>query len=781
MFRRAALFACFTCLVFPSAVRAQDSSKPVQQPVSLDGTVVDASHSPVARAEVIVTSDAGAVISRSASASDGTFHLALPAGHYTVTAFARGFDAASRDVVVTADRPSALSLELAVAGVHESVNVDAPFRGYGTGATTTAMKTATPLRDTPQSVTVVTRQLMDDQMMDSIADVVRYVPGVAMHQGENNRDQVIIRGNSSSADFFVDGVRDDVQYYRDLYNIDRIEALKGPNAMIFGRGGGGGVINRVTKDAVFAPVRDVSLSAGSFGRKRAATDVGGALNEHAAVRLNAMYEDADSFRDGVDLRRYGINPTTTLRFGAGSTLTAGFEHVWDHRTADRGISSFASRPLGVDVGTYFGNPSDTYVRARADIFSTAFEQRLGGWTLRDRFHTAQYDRGYQNFVPGAVNVDASAVTLTAYNNRTNRLNVFNQTDLTGSLLTGPVRHVLLAGAEFGRQLTENFRNTGYFSGTATSMVVPISNPAVPMPITFRQSAADADNHVRTIVSAAYVQDQAELTRFVQVVGGVRADSFDVRLHNNRDASDTKRTDVLVSPRAGVIVKPIAPLSIYSSYTVSYLPSAGDQFSSLTAITEQLKPERFTNYEAGVKWDFTPALAFTSAVYRLDRTNTRSVDPLDASRIVQTGGQRTNGAEIGLMGRLTPRWQLAGGYAWQDAFVTSATSAARAGARVAQVPRHSLSLWNVYQLQRQFAVAAGVVHRSDVFAAIDNTVVLPAFTTVDAAVYLSVTRRSRLQLNVENVFNRRYYANADNNTNISPGSPRAVRAGLITSF
>jgi len=462
-------------------------------------------------------------------------------------------------------------------------------------------------------------------------------------------------------------------------------------------------------------------------------------------------------------------------------LTAGFEHAWDHRTADRGISSFASRPLAVDVSTYFGNPSETYVRARADIFSTAFEQRLGSWTLRDRFHVADYDRGYQNFVPGAVTTDATAVSLTAYNNHTDRSNVFNQTDLTGSLETGPVRHILLAGAEFGRQLTDNFRNTGYFGGASTSIVVPVSDPGVPVPVTFRQSATDADNHVKTVVSAAYVQDQVELTRLVQLVGGVRADSFDVQLHNNRDASDAGRTDVLVSPRAGVIVKPIAPMSIYSSYTVSYLPSAGDQFSSVTTITEQLKPERFTNYEAGVKWDFRPALAFTSAVYRLDRTNTRSIDPLDATRIVQTGSQRTNGVELGLTGRLTLRWQVAGGYAWQDAFVTGATSSAREGARVAQVPRHSLSMWNLYQIHPRFALAAGAIHRAEVFAAIDNTVVLPSFTTVDAAAYYSVTRRARLQLNVENLLDRRYYANADNNTNISPGPLRAVRVGLIAAF
>jgi catecholate siderophore receptor len=199
------------------------------------------------------------------------------------------------------------------------------------------------------------------------------------------------------------------------------------------------------------------------------------------------------------------------------------------------------------------------------------------------------------------------------------------------------------------------------------------------------------------------------------------------------------------------------------------------------VTEQLKPERFTNYEIGAKWDATAALAVTAAAYRLDRTNTRATDPNDPTRIVQTGSQRTTGLEIGVNGRVSARWQIAGGYALQDATVTRATAAAPAGARVAQVPRQTFSLWNLYQLRPRVGVGLGVTRRSDMFAAIDNLVTLPGYTDVDAAVYVSVTPRLRLQTNIENMFDRRYYANADGNTNISPGSPRAVRVGLTAKF
>jgi catecholate siderophore receptor len=215
--------------------------------------------------------------------------------------------------------------------------------------------------------------------------------------------------------------------------------------------------------------------------------------------------------------------------------------------------------------------------------------------------------------------------------------------------------------------------------------------------------------------------------------------------------------------------------------VSYLPSSGDQFSSLTSITQQLEPEKFNNYELGAKWDAPNGVALTVALYRLDRINTRSLDPNDPTRILQTGEQRTNGLEVGINGRVTTNWQLLGGYAFQDAFVARASAAARAGAQVAQVPHHTFSLWNNYELHARASVGLGVIHRSDMFAGIDNTVTLPGYTRVDAAAYIWLTRQMRLQANVENLFDRRYFLNADSNTNISPGFPRTVRFGLSARF
>jgi len=755
-------------------------ASPAEARFTLQGKVLDSTRAPIAGAKVTATADAGSVRAYALTDVQGDFRLALPPGPYTIRIVAAGFLDEVQPVRASEDGAESREFVLIVAGVSETVTITAS-PGYQVQVISSATRTLTPLRDVPQSVTVATRQLVQDQLMTSVADVVRYLPGVGTHQGENNRDQVIIRGNNSSADFFLDGVRDDVQYYRDLYNLERVEALKGPNAMTFGRGGGGGVINRVTKEAGFEPVHEVSLQGGTYGRKRIAADLDQPLSGRFAFRLNGMYEDSDSFRDQVDLARYAVNPTLTFAASDRTKLTLGYEHLHDTRVADRGISSFQNLPVDVDVATYFGNPDDSHVRANVDLASATIEHHAGAVTIRNRTLFGDYDRFYQNYVPGAVTADGSRLALSAYNNATARQNLFSQTDVVYARATGSVRHTLLAGAEVGRQLTDNFRNTGFFNGTATSVSVPLASPTIQTPVSYRQSATDADNHLRTNVAAAYVQDQAELSRKVQVLAGVRFDRFDLQYHNNRNGDTLDRVDNLVSPRAGVVFKPAVPVSVYGSYGVSYLPSSGDQFSSLTTVTQQVEPEKFENYEVGVKWDARPDLSLTTAVYRLDRTNTRSTDPNDPTRIVQTGSQRTNGFELGASGRVTSRWRLAGGYSYQDAFVTSATTAARAGAQVAQVPHHTFSLWNTYQVVPRLGLGLGVFRRTDVFAAIDNTVVLPAYTRVDAAAYFTITPSVRLQANVENLLDATYYVNADNNTNISPGFRRALRVGLAAGF
>jgi catecholate siderophore receptor len=590
----------------------------------------------------------------------------------------------------------------------------------------------------------------------------------------------VIRGNDTSASFFVDGVRDDVQYYRDLYNVERIEVLKGPNALMFGRGGGGGIVNRVTREANFTPLQEFEFIGGSHGTKRLTTDFDRELTASVAFRLNGLYENSGSFRQYVNLERYGVNPAFTV-IANRTRIAFGYEHFHDYRVADRGITSFQGRPADVDISTYYGNPDQSHVRARVDLGSTMIEHQAGRLNIQNRLAFGGYDRGYQNFVPGAVTSDKTQVSLSAYNNATKRLNAFNQTNLTYSASTGRVRHTVLAGLELGQQQTDNFRNTGYFNNTITSITAPYSNPAISTPVTFRQSSTDANNHLKTNLAASYVQDQADLSAHLQVLAGARFDYLDLQYHDNRTATNLRRIDNLISPRAGIVVKPVTQLSIYGSYSVSYLQSSGDQFSSLTTITQQVNPEKFNNYEGGVKWDVHSNLSLTAAMYRLDRTNTRSTDPNDPTRIVQTGRTRTNGYEMAMNGRVAKNWKIAVSYAYQDAFIASATTSARAGAQVPQVPHHNSSIWNNYQVLPHLGAGLGIIRRSDMFAAVDNTVTLPGYTRADLAVFVPVREKMRLQANVENLFNRIYYVNADNNTNISPGAPRTLRVGLTTRF
>jgi hypothetical protein len=269
------------------------------------------------------------------------------------------------------------------------------------------------------------------------------------------------------------------------------------------------VINRVNKRLVCS-LREIDLQ-GLVPNKRHG-DYDQPISENLAFRVNGLIESSDSFRDHVDRERTGIAPAFTYLHGDATKITVGYEHFRDERVADRGITSFRGRPADVDRSTFYGNPDDSHVEATVDLASAALEHRFGGLTLRNRTLYGTYDRFYQNYVPGAVTADKAQVTLTAYNNATQRDNLFNQTDLTWGATTGSVRHTFLGGVELGRQLTDNFRNTGFFNNTATSILVPYASPQTTTPVTYRQSATDADNHLRTEVSAVYAQDQIEPPR-----------------------------------------------------------------------------------------------------------------------------------------------------------------------------------------------------------------------------------------------------------------------------
>jgi catecholate siderophore receptor len=268
---------------------------------------------------------------------------------------------------------------------------------YGARTTTTATKTPTDIKDVPQAMTVISERQIEDQNLRSVSDVMLYVPGASFGSGESNRDTIVLRGNSSTADFFVNGVRDDVQYFRDFYNADRIEVLRGSNAMIFGRGGGGGIVNRVTKTSSLRPYREFAVSGDSEGGFRFTGDVDQPLGDNVGLRINAVYEDGNSFRRHVDLERYGINPVLGIKLGGDTRVDLSYEYFHDRRTTDRGVPASGRLPLkGFDT-TFFGDPDQSYAKADVNIGTLAVEHKFSeALTLRTRTLVGDYDKFYQN-------------------------------------------------------------------------------------------------------------------------------------------------------------------------------------------------------------------------------------------------------------------------------------------------------------------------------------------------------------------------------------------------
>jgi catecholate siderophore receptor len=644
--------------------------------------------------------------------------------------------------------------------------------GYLAGNSVTATKTDTPLIDVPQSISVVTRERLDDQAQRSMADVLRYVPGTTVGQGEGNRDQITLRGQNTTADFFLDGVRDDVQYYRSLYNIERVEILKGPFALIFGRGGSGGIINRVQKtpSAEALSIGGVA-SVNTFGAWDVAADINAPISGNAAFRLNANYESLDNHRDFFGGERYAINPYFAVDLGQWK-LGLSYEYVNDDRVTDRGVPSIATtagqpnRPITGYRDTFFGVPGVNRAGLEAHIVKARLDGELAenlNWSTTLLY--GDYDKYYTNvFANGAATGQTGTVALSSYTDPTKRQNFIAQSNLVWDVNVGSIGN---------NQDSSNQRR----NGTLSSSTVNLANIVYPT-VTFGALARDTVSDVQFF--SAYAQDQISFGEHVDLVVGLRYDRFEIkgtdRIGTPRDFA---RTDEKVSPRIGLILKPQENISIYGSYSQSFLPRSGDQFLTMTTSQQNLAPEKFTNYELGAKWDIRPDLNVTLAMFQLDRTNATTPDPANVTATINIGETRTKGIELALTGRITPNWQISGGYTYQDAKLKGNGFVA-----LAQVPEHQFALWNRYDFNRSVGAGLGVVHQSSQFAAIRTsatTTRLPAFTRVDAALFFKASERLEFQVNVENLLDEKYFSDAHNNNNITPGAPINARFTARVKF
>ncbi len=665
------------------------------------------------------------------------------------------------------------------------VVVTAQRDSYATPATSSATRTSTPIKDIPQAITSIERQQIDDQAIRSISDALRFVPGAIAAQGEGNRDQIVLRGNNSTADFFVDGLRDDVQYYRPLYNLDRLEVLRGPNALTFGRGGGGGIINRVTKTPGLVTFGGASASVDSFGAWYVDGDVNFRLSDTVAARINAVREEFANHRQVYGGHVTAVNPVVKWFADDRTAFTLSYEYDDDDRVTDRGIPSLGGRPLAGFRDTFFGVPGINRTQFTGNVARATVEHRLSdALSITGRLLYGDYDKYYRNvFASGAV--EAGRVPVQAYREFIFRENLLSQTDLVWRGRTGAIGHTILAGFEFGTQHSASGRLNGFFDGVAgatnggLTVTVPLADPIAVPPVVFRAGTGGRNTVSYADIYAGYVQDQIKIGP-VELLLGVRHDRFSLNVLNRLTGDRFVREDALWSPRAGLVVHPVGTVSLYGSYARSYLPQSGDQFTTLDVTTAALQPEKFDNYEVGAKWEPRAGLLVAANIYQLDRTNTRAPGPV-AGTTVLTGAQRSRGVEIEARGAITSAWQLSLGYSYQDARIVETTAAAPAGRRVALVPEHSFSAFTRYNATSRFGIGAGVSYFSDRFTSISNAVTLPGYARVDAALYYKLTKQVELQVNIENLFDAGYFPTAHNDNNISTGAPLNGRATVRFRF
>lgn len=648
--------------------------------------------------------------------------------------------------------------------------VQGEWDGYASNDGSTAMKTPTALIDTPQSVAVITRDQLNDQNVRQLGEALRYVAGISIETGEGHRDEIFIRGQETTADFYLNGLRDDAQYYRSLFDVERVEILKGANALTFGRGGGGGIVNRVSKTADLQQ-SFVAGSAGidTFGAVALSADINQPLSEMAGFRFNAAYETFDSHRDFYEGRFFGVAPTITAMLSERTRLVLAYSYTDDERVTDRGIPALNGGPLDNADKIFFGDPDFNEARAKVHIARARLDHDFSDTlSVNASLQYADYDKIYANIIPASST--GNTVDLTGYRDGTQRENWIAQGNLVWKGDTGGIGHTLLAGVEFIGQDTANFRDVVHFGSVTgpTRVTVPLDR-TIAVPDFFLEPLARNRASELTVFSA-YLQDQIEIGDMIQFVAGIRFERFDLETVDLTSNTPANRTDEKWSPRFGLIVKPQDNLSFYASYSESFLPQAGDQFLLLSPTSATLAPEKFENIEAGVKWAVRPSLLFNAAIFQLERTNSPTTDPTDPTLTVLTGKTRTQGFELSLAGEIQDNWHISLGYSYLDGEIRSQVGGSPAGTTLEQVPDHHITAWTRYNFSPMFGLGAGVVHSSSQFASLSNNVVLPSYTRVDLAAYFDISPNVAVQFNVENLFDEDYYPSAHGDNNIQPARP-----------
>lgn len=754
------------------------------------GTVKDTNNSVIIEAEIIIKDKKGKVVEKVSSNTEGEFTVGcVENGEYLLVISKEGMSPIEQKINLSRESAKTTEVVLQAKEINETVTVNIE-PAFVSSTSESALKTNVPLRDIPQSVEVVNRQILDSQAVFNLKDALINVTAVSVAQGEGRRDQFFIRGFSAIGDQFIDGIRDDALYYRDLSNIEQIEVVKGPSAVLFGRGSSGGIINRATKKPnLYERIGSAETNFGSYGLKRGSFDFGQPIiNEKLAFRFVGAYEETGNFRQYFSEDRYSFAPSLSWKPSEKDTLVFQFEYLNDERTPDRGIPSFRGSVLNVPISTYYGYPELDKIRNRVASQGIRYERQLNQtWLFRNIFRRIGTATDFYNTAPNGIclmntagtscssNIAASIaetdsrlrVTRQQYNGSVRQANYFNQSEVLGFFNTFGILHNVLAGVEFGRQKRTNltFRNS-------TSPPVAFVNPNLVKPI--NNGIATTDNSFIGNVFGIYFQDQITFNKNWKALVGIRYDNFKQSVDDFLSANvDLSRTDKEFSPRVGLVYQPNDWLSFYGSFSRSYQPS-GENLS-LAANAAELKPELTRNYEAGVKATIQPLrLNTTLSLFRLHRNNIKTTDPLNTARLILVGEQRTDGIEFTVAGSPIHNLDFLAGYSLLDAEITKSNTVSNGvllQGKLAQLtPRNSGNLWLNYQLPKGFRLGFGGFARSNTFTSANNLVRLPGYARIDASFGWRSERHYEVSFNLKNITNRKYYETSNGDNNIMPGSP-----------
>lgn len=657
-----------------------------------------------------------------------------------------------------------------------------------------SLKAPTPILDVPQSLSLYSAQEISLRGFTSVAELVNYTPGVNNSQGEGHRDSIVFRGVRSTADFYIDGARDDVQYYRPLYNLEQVEILRGPNALLFGRGGTGGVLNRVTKKGVIGEsFTSAQAAVDTFGEFGLQVDSNFDAGDKAAFRINAMYENLNNHRDFFDGERIGINPTAKFLLGEATTVDLSYEYIDHERFIDRGIPTGSDgRPVEDFKDIVFGDPEVNTTTLKAHLIRAAVQHDFSD-SLKGNVSAfyGNYDKFYGNFYASGYDQANSPnqVTLDGYEDTTKRDNLILSGNLVAEGKTGNIGHTIIGGVEYINTSSDQFRYNAFWDTTADdNEVFAITRPlnlrggvgvnasGAPTSNDFTVDLND-DTRVTINVFSAYIQDQIELAEWADLVVGARYDSFDIEVFN-APANDTRsRTDDRVSPRFGLILKPQENISVYASYSESFLPRSGEQFANINGSNNALDPNTFTNLEAGIKWDFAQGLSLTAAVFEIEQSSPQVAD--NDPETLDVVDSTIEGFEVQLVGKITERWFISAGYSYLDGEQVNRSGST--GLRPRELPENMLSVWNNFQVTEDFGLGLGVTYQDESFVDNGNNAVLPAYTRFDVAAYYDVSDDIRIQVNVENLTDKLYFPNSHSTHQVSVAPPLNARFAITARF